>query len=299
MSTPDATHDHDGPHEGPIKTPRQLIWAVVLSFVVPIFAIVLLVSYVTSEKREAAGAGAFEEEKMAARIQPVGSVKLAAAGGAAAAPRSGEEVYKAACTACHAAGVAGSPKSGDTAAWAPRLKTGYDALLAAALKGKGAMPAQGGGQFSDFEVGRAVVYMANQAGGKFDEPKAPASAAPAPAAQAAPADAAPAVAPAAATTAAAAPAATAVAAAPAAAAGKPATPALYTQLCGACHLAGVAGAPKSGDKAAWAPRIAKGIDVLTQNAIKGIGAMPPKGGAMASSDAEIRAVVAYMIETNK
>jgi cytochrome c5 len=296
MSSPDHTTDHDGPHEGPIKTPRQLIWAVALSFVVPILVIVLLVSYVTADKRQPAGSDAFEPQSVAARIQPVGSVKLALAGGAAAAVRTGEEVYKAACTACHAAGVAGAPKSGDTAAWAARIKTGYDALLTSALKGKGAMPAQGGGQFSDYEIGRAVVYMANQAGGKFDEPKAPAGAT-----AAAPAAPATAPAPAAAAPAAAAPVAApvAVAAAPAAAAGKPATPALYTQMCSACHAQGVAGAPKSGDKAAWAPRIAKGVDTLTQNALKGIGAMPPKGGAMASSDADIRAVVVYMVEINK
>ena len=57
------------------------------------------------------------------------------------------------------------------------MKTGYDALLTSALKGKGAMSPQGGGDFSDFEVGRAVVYMANQGGGKFAEPQAPAGAA--------------------------------------------------------------------------------------------------------------------------
>lgn len=294
MSSTDPTTDHDGPHEGPIKTPRQLIWAVVLSFVVPILGIVLLVNYVVADKRQPAGSDAFEPQAVAARIQPVGSVRLAAAGGgAAAAPRSGEEVYKAACTACHGAGVAGAPKSGDAAAWAARIKTGYDALLTSALKGKGAMPAQGGGAYSDFEIGRAVVFMANQAGGKFDEPAAPAASTPAPAAAAAPT---PAPAPAAA--AAPAPATPVAAAAPTAAA-KPAAPALYTQLCAACHLQGVAGAPKSGDKAAWAPRIAKGVDTLTQNAIKGIGAMPPRGGAMASSDADIRAVVVYMVETNQ
>jgi cytochrome c5 len=71
--------------------------------------------------------------------------------------------------------VAGAPKFGDAAAWAPRVKTGYDALLNSALKGKNAMGAQGGGEFSDFEVGRAVVYMANNGGGKLDEPKAPAA----------------------------------------------------------------------------------------------------------------------------
>jgi cytochrome c5 len=96
---------------------------------------------------------------------------------AVVALRTGEQVYAAQCSACHTAGLAGAPKSGDEAAWAPRLKTGYEALLTSALKGKGAMAAQGGGEFSDFEIGRAVVYMANKSGGKLDEPKAPAAAA--------------------------------------------------------------------------------------------------------------------------
>jgi cytochrome c5 len=61
----------------------------------------------------------------------------------------------------------------------------------------------------------------------------------------------------------------------------------------ACHVAGVAGAPKLGDKAAWAPRIATGIDAMTASVVKGKGAMPPKGGSSAS-EAELRAAVEYM-----
>jgi cytochrome c5 len=95
-------------------------------------------------------------------------------------------VYKAQCTTCHADGLLGAPKFGDAAAWAPRLGTGYAALLNSALKGKNNMAAQGGGAFADFEVGRALVYMANAAGAKFEEPKAPeADGAAAPAADAA------------------------------------------------------------------------------------------------------------------
>jgi cytochrome c5 len=74
--------------------------------------------------------------------------------------------------------------------------------------------------------------------------------------------------------------------------------AIYKQVCVACHAAGVAGAPKSGDKAAWAPRIATGLDMLTQSVVKGKGAMPPKGGS-AASDAEIRSAVEYMVSLNK
>lgn len=288
-----TSHDSAStPHEGPIKTPKQLIWAVALSFIVPILVIILLVNYVTAAKKEPAGSDALAAEALAARIQPVGTVSLKAAGGAAAL-RTGQEVYQAACTACHAAGVAGAPKSGDAAAWAPRIKTGYETLLNSALKGKGAMAAQGGGQFSDLEVGRAVVYMVNNAGGKFEEPKAPAAA---PAAEAAPA-AAPAAAPTVAAPVAAAPAAAATPA-PAAAVAVAAAPALYAQACAVCHSVGVAGAPKTGDKAAWAPRLALGIDGLTASTIKGKGAMPARGGSQAS-DAEIKAVVTYMVNSVK
>lgn len=290
MSDP---HDHDGPHEGPIKTPKQLIVAVVFSFIIPIFVIVLLVKYVGADSRPAAGSDGLGAEAVAQRIQPVGRVVIRDAS-APAVLRTGEQVYAAQCTACHAAGAAGAPKLGDLAAWAPRVKTGYEALLTSALKGKGAMAAQAGGEYNDLEIGRAVVYMANQSGAKFDEPKAPA----APAAAAAPVttSAAPTAAPAPAT--AAAPAAAAVVAAATPAAAGAAVPALYTQACGVCHAAGVAGAPKLGDKAAWAPRLALGIDGLTASVIKGKNAMPPRGGSQ-GTDAEIKAVVTYMVGTVK
>ena len=77
-----------------------------------------------------------------------------------------------------------------------------------------------------------------------------------------------------------------------------AVPALYTQVCQACHVAGVANAPKLGDKAAWAPRLAQGIDGLAASVIKGKGAMPPRGGSTAP-DADIKAVVSYMVSTVK
>jgi cytochrome c5 len=162
------------------------------------------------------------------------------------------------------------------------------------------MGPQGGGDHDDTEIGRAVVYLTASAGAKFEEPAAPAasaaaSAGAAPAATAAPAAPSPDVvaALAAANKGAAAPA--AGAAAPAAAG---AVPALYSQACAVCHTAGVAGAPKTGDKAAWAPRITQGVDALTASAIKGKGAMPPRGGSTAS-DADIKAVVQYMVNTAK
>jgi cytochrome c5 len=291
----DAHADHDLPHEGPIKTPTQLVWAIVAAFVVPIIGIIVLVNSVVAEKKPAAGSSAMTEEAVALRLQPVGRVEIKDASDATSL-KTGQQVYAAQCVACHGAGVAGAPKFGDAAAWGPRVKNNYEALLTSALKGKGAMGAQGGGDFSDVEIGRAVVYMANQGGGKFDEPKAAAAAA-APATEA---PAAPAPVAVVATAAPAAAAAVVVAAAPAApvAAKADAVPALYTQACSVCHAAGVANAPKLGDKAAWAPRLAAGVDGLTASAIKGKGAMPPKGGS-AASEAEIKAVVAYMVGTVK
>ena len=297
MSDPYSTDDHDGPHEGPIKTPKQLILAVFFSFVVPIVAILLLVMYVVSDHKPSAGSDGLTAEAVARRIQPVGTVQVKDLSDPAAL-KSGEQVYGAQCVACHGAGLAGAPKLGDVAAWAPRLGQGYDMLLTSSLKGKGAMGAQGGGDYTDLEIGRAVVYMTNQAGAQFDEPKAVASAASAApnlaAAAATPAAVAAPVAPVAATVAA--------TAAPAVATEKVvasvAVPALYTQVCQTCHVAGVAGAPKLGDKAAWAPRLAQGIDGLTTSVINGKNAMPPKGGSTAS-DAEIKAVVSYMVSTVK
>jgi cytochrome c5 len=293
-------HDEDGPHEGPIKTPKQLILAVFFAFVVPILAIILLVMYVSAHNRPAAGSDGLTEKAVAERLRPIGMVEVKDVSDPSAL-KTGEQVYAAVCVACHTPGTLNAPKLGDTAAWAPRIAQGYEALLAAALKGKGAMPAQGGGDFTDLEIGRAVVHLANKSGGKFAEPKVTLQ----PATAAAPATPAPATAatttsqptnsaavnptaPAAVTTA-------ATVAAPAAAA---AVPALYTQNCAACHATGVANAPKLGDKAGWAPRLGQGVDGLTASAIKGKGAMPPKGGANAS-DADIKAVVAYMVNQVK
>ncbi|MBL0920241.1 MAG: cytochrome c5 family protein [Hydrogenophaga sp.] len=274
-----SDHAHDS-HTGPIKTPAQLLWTSFFAFVVPVFIIIGLVYYVTSGNKPAAGA-VDTEQATAQRIQKVGAIEIRDANRPLEA---GANVYKAQCAACHDAGLAGAPKLGDAGGWAARIATGYDALLNSALKGKGAMGAQGGGAFRDAEIGRAVVHMANASGAKFAEPQQPPpAAAAAPAAAPAPVAAAPAAA------AAPAPAATPVAGGEA----------LYKQACTVCHAAGVAGAPKTGDKAAWAPRAAQGVDALTAVVLKGKGAMPPKGGAMSASDAEIKAAVQYLLDVAK
>ena len=291
MSANDHTSAHEEVHTGPIKTPKQLLAAVFFSFVIPIFGIIGLVYYVTSANKTAPGA-VNTEKAIAERIRKVGSVEIRDANRPL---KAGEEVYKAQCVACHGIGAAGSPKFGDVAAWAPRIKTGFEALWNSALKGKNAMPAQGGGDFNDVEVGRAVVYMTAAAGGKFAEPAVPAANASAPAAGASVAAVGPSpevvAALAVANKGAAAPAVTATAGG--------AVPALYTQACAVCHAAGIAGAPKFGDKTTWGPRIGVGVDALTASAIKGKNAMPPRGGATTASDVDIKAVVQYMVNAVK
>ncbi|MDO9260306.1 MAG: c-type cytochrome [Polaromonas sp.] len=290
MSANDPTTAHEEDHSGPIKTPKQLLLAVFFSFMVPVFAIIALVYYVSSDNKPAAGTGDLEKA-VAQRIQKIGMVEIRDANRPL---KAGNEVYAAQCAACHATGAAGAPKFGDAAAWAPRIKTGFEALWNSALKGKNAMGPQGGGDFDDVEIGKAVVHMANAAGAKFAEPQKAAATADAGAAAAPAAPAAPVAAPA---VAAAAPVVVA-AAAPAAASKAGTGEALYKQACIACHASGVAGAPKFGDKAAWAPRIQTGLDMLTASVVKGKNAMPPKGGSSAS-DADIRAAVEYMVSAAK
>jgi cytochrome c5 len=169
--------------------------------------------------------------------------------------RSGEAVFQAVCISCHGSGLLGSPRFGDTAAWGPRIAKGYDALIKHALGGFNSMPARGGSaDLTDDEVARAVAYMANDAGAKFVPP------------------------------------AVAAAKIDPAVTGKK----IYESLCVACHQTGVSGAPKFGDKAAWALRMKPGLDEVQKIATKGLNAMPPKGGYTGSDD-EFRAAIEYMV----
>lgn len=165
-------HSHD---EGPIQTPQQLIVAVVLAFVLPVVIIALLVLYVNSSAKSAAGSNALAAESVAQRIMPVGSVEIQAVT-VAPGSNSGETVYKAQCAACHDAGALGSPKFGDAAAWGPRIAQGLEALWTSAMKGKNAMPPQDSGTFTGDEIKRAVAHMANAGGAKFEAPAVAAAA---------------------------------------------------------------------------------------------------------------------------
>ncbi|HXF65918.1 MAG TPA: c-type cytochrome [Burkholderiales bacterium] len=268
-------------HSSPIKTPKQLVIVVLLAFAVPITLIVMIAQLVTGGAEYGKDHPAMSEEAIARRLKPVGEVVVADAS-APRAEKSGKEVVEAVCAACHATGALQAPRIGDKAAWAKLLKEGLDQLTRTAVKGIRQMPPRGGNpDLTDLEVARAVVYMANQSGANWKEP------APKPAAVAA----APAAAPA--------PAATVPqpAASPAAAAkAEPAKgKAVYDANCTACHATGVAGAPKAGDKAAWAPRLKGGMEALYASSIKGKNAMPPKGGNLALAEADVKAAVDYMV----
>ena len=160
-------HDEHDEHSSFIKTPQQLITIVLLAFVVPIIGIVLTVQLVLN--RPHADPAALAPEAVAARLKPVAGEAVVGAAGAGPA-KSGEEIVKENCAACHQAGVANAPKLGDKAGWAPRLKLGLNGMLQSVVKGKGAMPARAGTSLTDQELSSAIVFMANQAGGNLKEP---------------------------------------------------------------------------------------------------------------------------------
>ena len=145
-------------------TPRNF------SFVRPLAVAGILTLVVTSATAMGTRPKMADDEGIASRIQPVGRVELAAAVAGGGAPRTGEELVKSVCSACHATGAAGAPKIGDNAAWAPRLGQGLDGLVKSAINGKNAMPPKGGSNASEFELARAIVYMANKSGASFKEP---------------------------------------------------------------------------------------------------------------------------------
>ena len=356
-------NEADHQHSSPIKTPKQLVVVVVLAFVVPIAAIVLITQLVTGVPHPSG-----DDAMVRARIAPVGTVEMAAA----TAPQgtmTGEQVFASTCKTCHEAGIAGAHKLGDKAAWAKVIAQGEKVTVAHAIAGICAMPPRGGNpSLTDEEVQRGVAFMTAKAGANWKE--APVAAAPAVAAaggdrsgqqvveavcskcHANGTGGAPKVGDRTAwierakrglepvvqsalrghagmparggmaeisdveirravefmmhsgTAAAAAPAAAPVVAAAAPAAAAPADgKKVFDGACAACHGAGIAGAPKFGDKAAWAPRIAQGSATLYQHALNGFqgksGVMPPKGGSLNLSDAEVKAAVDTMVAAGR
>jgi cytochrome c5 len=246
-------------HSSPIKTPQQLAVVVVLAFVVPVIGLILLAGFVISGYRSAA-LQSEEPDAVARRIQPVARVEFADVAAGPRAAKTGEEVYKAVCTACHGTGAAGAPKTGDKAAWAPLIKEGMDVLVKDSIKGIRAMPPRGGNpDLSDVEMARAVAYLANQAGANWKEPAA-------------------------------------AAAQPAASAGRTGEQ-IVTAGCSNCHLTGEGGAPKIGDRTAWSKRISAGIDKVTASAIRGHGGMPARGGFADLTDPEMKKAILYMFDS--
>jgi cytochrome c5 len=207
------------------------------------------------------GAPKADDDAVAARIQPVAKLEMAPLPSAKGAnvSRSGEEMYKAVCIACHApaAAIPTSPKLGDKAAWAPRIGVGLDVLTKTAIAGKNAMPPKGGAtDATEIELARAIVYMTNKSGASFKEPTAGAKIA----------------------------------------SGDRTPEQIAQAACLKCHETGEQGAPKLADKAAWTQRSSKGLDAVTKTVIRGHGNMPARGGVADLTDTELKSVIAYMLK---
>ena len=291
-----------------IRTPKQLVIAVAGFFLVVVIGIILLVTFVTNKPLVGAGSEGQSTAAIAARVRPIAEEGFTLKDmNAPKVLQSGQAVFTAVlrCLPCNRRRRRPQGRR--------IMPPGHRALRKVMtpwcntpVQGIRLMPAKGGNpDLDDIEVARAVAYLANQAGAKFKEPESPAPATPAPAS--APAAASASTTPAPATTAAAiAPAPVTSTATPAAAAipvaSADAGKTLYAGVCIACHGAGIAGAPKFGDKAAWAARIAQGQNVLYEHAIKGFqgkaGVMPPKGGS-AATDIDVKAAVDYIIAAAK
>jgi cytochrome c5 len=177
---PRMADPHIEEHASFIKTPKQLAAVVLAGFLAPVVGIVLLIELITGGLKVDADAPAMSEEAVAQRLKPVGEVVIGAAvatapspGAAAAQPaptvaapapptgaNRGEQVYRAACQACHATGVAGAPKLGDQAAWKPRIAQGIGTLHEHAIQGIRMMPPKGGAMSTpDADIKAAVDYM--------------------------------------------------------------------------------------------------------------------------------------------
>jgi cytochrome c5 len=172
---------HVEDHSSLIKTPQQLIVVVVLAFVIPVVGIIMIASAITGGLKTDPGGDA---NAVAERLKPVGTVVIGdapagtaqpagAATGvkstsgesvktAAGGPGAGKKLYDTVCMACHAAGIAGAPKTGDKAAWKARIATGKEALYNSALHGKNTMPPKGGSSAPDADVKAAVDYLVSQ-----------------------------------------------------------------------------------------------------------------------------------------
>ena len=170
--------------------------------------------------------------------------------------RSGKDVVDAVCSTCHATGANGSPKIGDRKAWSKRAKQGLNGLTTHALEGIRKMPAHGG------NAGLSDLEIGRAVTYMVNQSGGhwvePASAKDM--------------------------------------AVERSGQQVVKGQCVKCHEAGLGGAPKIGDKSAWAPRLSQGIDSLVRSAIRGHGGMPPRGGKADLSDGELRGAIFYMFD---
>jgi len=175
------------------------------------------------------------------------------------------------CAGCHNPGLNGAAQTQDAQAWSALADKGLDTLTASVINGLGKMPARAESSLSDEELAQAVQLMIANATGDSVGPATAIAATATEPKEAESTD-------------------TQVVAAE--------TPAEVKQVvdstCAACHLVGVANAPKFGDKEAWGQRMEKGLDALTASAIAGIGVMPPKGGS-SLSDEQMKLAIEYIL----
>jgi cytochrome c5 len=160
-------------HEFPPTPVSQVVVAILGGIFAPTLVIVLIAKlFMTVDSTHAPEDPKVAATKIEERIKPVAEVNVAAVETGPHVDKSGEDVVKAVCSACHAVGALGSPKIGDKSAWGPRISQGYDTLVKHAIAGLRAMPARGGNaDLTDVEVARAVAYMANQSGASFKPAK--------------------------------------------------------------------------------------------------------------------------------
>lgn len=157
---------------------RSSFWQLIIAIPGTILAFTLVISLLAyffgkpAEKPATAVAATAEVSKVDEALKPVAEVEVAAASTGPHVNKSGEEVVKAVCSMCHAAGLMQAPTIGNKEQWAPRIALGYETLVKHAIEGVRNMPARGGNaELTDVEVANAVVHMANASGAKFEEAK--------------------------------------------------------------------------------------------------------------------------------
>jgi cytochrome c5 len=175
--------------------------------------------------------------------------------GTAIPERSGKQVVDSLCISCHGTGNAGAPKIGDRKAWAPLIAKGLTSLSKSAMTGTGNMPSHGGNLKLTDIEVERAITYMVNRSGGHWTEPVSRTSA---------------------------------------------TPSrtakqIVEAKCVSCHGTGVGGAPRIGDRNAWAPRVSRGLDTVVASAIHGHGAMPPRGGMADLTDVEIRSAVLYML----